>query len=110
VVALMAREHRLSARVPLELPVHVWWRTITGKPQELEAKTENISANGMFVTIRRRLRNNAPISFRVDLPSEITRAPVQLLGHGRIVRCSGPGEAPGIAAVIDEYEIRPAAN
>ena len=106
----MAREHRLSARVPLELPVHVWWRTITGKSQDVEGKTENISANGMFVTIRRRLRHNAQISFRVDLPSEITHAPVQLLGHGRIVRRSGPGEVPGIAAVIDEYEIRPAGN
>ncbi|MGO9274567.1 MAG: PilZ domain-containing protein [Terriglobia bacterium] len=106
----MAREHRLSARVPLELPVHVWWTTTTGKSQEVEGKTGNISANGMFVTIRRRLRQNAPISFRVDLPPEITRAPVQLLGHGRIVRRSGAGEAPGIAAVIDEYDIRPAGH
>lgn len=102
----MAREHRLSARVPLELPVHVRWRTSTGKSQQVEGRTENISANGMFVRIRRRLRHHAPISFCVDLPSEVTRTPVQLLGHGRIVRLNGPGEVPGIAAVIDEYEIR----
>jgi len=106
----MARENRLSARVPLELPVHVWWTTTAGKSQEAEGRTGNISTNGMFVTIRRRLRHNAPISFRVDLPSEITRAPVQLHGHGRIVRRSGLDEVPGIAAVIDEYEIRPAGH
>jgi len=103
----MAREHRLSARVPLKLPVRVWWRTINGKSQEVEGKTGNISTNGIFVMIRRRLRHNAPISFLVDLPSEITREPVQLLGHGRIVRSSGAREAPGIAVIIDEYDIRP---
>jgi hypothetical protein len=106
----MAREHRLSARVPLELPVQLRWKTTTGKSRQVDARTGNISANGMFVTVPHRLRHNAPIAFRVNLPSEITRTPVQLQGHGRIVRRSGPGQAPGVAAIIDEYEIRPAGN
>lgn len=106
---MMTRENRLSVRLPLELPVRIWWKTNGGEAHEAKGITGNISANGIFVTGRRRLRRRAPISFRVDLPSEVTRIPVQLLGQGRIVRYSGPGEVPGMAAIIDDYEIRPAA-
>jgi len=102
----MTREQRLGERVPLELPVHLEWQTARGL-QRLDGTTRNISGNGIFVTIRRRIRNRAPISFRLDLPPEVTGAPVQLLGHGRVVRNTGSVEAPGIAAIIDEYEIRP---
>jgi hypothetical protein len=70
--------------------------------------TGNISGNGVFLSIRPRLGRHTPITFRLELPVEVTKAPVILLGEGRIVRHSGPREVPGVAAVIDSYELQPA--
>ena len=102
----MAREFRSSSRVPLELPVHVRWKTRTGKYRHAEGMTGNMSGNGLFLVIRPRLGRNTPIAFRLDLPTEITKVPVTLLGEGHIVRHSGPQEMPGVAAVIDSYELQ----
>jgi PilZ domain len=96
-------EYRSSARLPLELPARVRWKGREGV-EEAEGKTGNISGNGVFFIVSARLGPNTPITFSVQFPAEIAKASVELVGQGRIVRQSRPGEPSGVAAIIDDYQ------
>lgn len=103
----MTQEHRSSARIPLELVARIRWKDRSGRPGEAEAKTVNISGNGLLFTTPARLDPEMPFAFTVLLPRTITRTPVELVGEGRVVRRSVVGETEGVAAVIDDYRLQP---
>lgn len=104
----MMRQPRTGLRIPVELTIDLRWKSRAGNYHQVRGKTGNVSGNGLFVAVPVRPRRATPITITVVLPKEVTRAPVELYCQGRVVRWSGTRELPGIGAVIDEYELRPA--
>ena len=82
-------------------------RLCHAKLEEAEGKTGNISGNGVFFVVSARLGPDTPITFSVQFPSEIAKASIELVGQGRVVRQSRPGEPSGVAAIIDDYQLVP---
>ena len=99
---------RAGIRIPVELPVEVRWKSRSGNNRQVQGKTGNISGNGLFVKVPVRARRRTPITMTVFLPGGVGQAPVELLCQGRVVRWSRPGELPGMGAIIEDYEFRPA--
>lgn len=98
---------RGSLRVPLELPVEVRWKAGGGRTKKAEGKTGNISGNGLFMTIPKRLRAGSQIAFTIMLPAEIAKVPIKLICRGRVVRQHWSGDLRGVAAIIDDYKLIP---
>jgi hypothetical protein len=73
----------------------------------VQGKTVNIGPNGLFITIPRPLRPGKTITFTIRLPAELTKSPVELVCRGRVVRRRRTGKQQGIAAIIDDFQIRP---
>lgn len=96
---------RAGVRLPIELPVEIRWMSRVGGQRQAQGKTACISANGMFMTVPIRLRDQTPITVTVSLPLEVTKVPLELLCRGRVV--SQPGRRAGLGAIIDKYELRP---
>ena len=103
----MAETRRAHKRFPAKFEVNVFWTTRSGKQRQVKAETKDVSGTGMFMTVPVRLRRETPITFKVTLPTEITRLPVELVCQGRVIRASRRGEPPSFGAIIDDYEIRP---
>jgi PilZ domain-containing protein len=96
---------RSGVRIPLELPVHIRWKSAGGYRQ-VQGKTGCISGNGLFVRVPLRPPRSTPITFTITLPIEITKVPLELHCQGRVVHYSQRGEGLGVGAVIDEYKFR----
>ena len=103
----MAETRRAHKRIAAKFEVSVLWTTRSGKQRQIKAETEDVSGTGMFMKVPVRLRPETPITFKITLPTELTRVPVELVCQGRVVRASRAGEPPSFGAIIDDYEIRP---
>jgi hypothetical protein len=103
----MDENQRAGIRIPVELPVEVYWKSRGGHSRHAEGRTGNISGNGLFMSIPLRPPCKTPVRMRVFLPPDVTRLPVELLCNGRVIRWSTPGESRGMGATIDDYEFRP---
>jgi PilZ domain-containing protein len=101
------KELRLGERLPLELPVQVSWKPPKGSLRRVQGKTVNIGPNGLFISMPRPLRSGKTITFAIRLPVELTKSPVELVCRGRVVRRHHTGKQQGIAAIIDDFHIRP---
>ena len=99
---------RAGVRIPVELPAQVSWKNRAGKPRRATGKTAMMSGNGLFVAVHLRLPHETAVSITVNLPLELTKVPLQLLCHGRVVRQEKSETLSGIGATIDEYHFRPA--
>jgi len=104
----MNENQRSGIRIPVELPAEVHWKSRRGHTRCVEGKTGNISGNGLFVNIPVRPPCKTSVTMRVFLPATMTSVPIELLCNGRVIRWNCPGEARGMGATIDEYELRPA--
>jgi PilZ domain len=102
------QQRRGSQRIPLELPVEIWWKNRTGGTRQASGKVGNISGNGLFIEISARPRLETPVRFKVLLPQEVTQVPLELLCSGRVVRWNQRGQVQGLGAIIDDYELHPA--
>ncbi len=96
---------RGGTRMPVELPVHIRWKTQAGTERSAEGTTESMSGNGLFILVPVRLRRDTAIQFTVLLPAEVTGTPVQLQCVGRVVRQQKSGAPAGLGVVIDDYRI-----
>jgi len=96
---------RAGTRIPMELPVSIRWKSPAGIERRVEAKTGDISGNGLFILTPVRLRHDTEIQFTVLLPSEVTKVRTQLHCQGRVVRRRVRGAAAGIGVVIDDYQL-----
>ena len=96
---------RAGTRIPMELPVSMRWRTPSGTVRRLEAKTGNISGNGLFIQTSLRLRYDTPIELTVLFPAEANKVPTRLHCEGRVVRQQARAAATGVGVVIDEYDL-----
>ncbi len=100
-------ERRASQRIPMALPVEIRWEGLAGSPMQAMGVTGNISGSGVFIESPIGLDRATSVMIRVILPREVTKVALELLCHGRVARCNQHGQAQGLGAVIDEYELRP---
>lgn len=98
---------RGSTRIPLELPVHLRWKTQAGSERSAQGKTESMSGNGLFILAPLRLRHDTRLQFTVLFPAEVTRTPMQLQCVGRVVRQQRSKTSAGLGVVIDDYRFAP---
>lgn len=96
---------RGGTRIPVDLPVHIRWKTKKGTERSVQGKTESMSGNGLFILAPVRLRHDTLIEFTVLLPAEVTRTPVQLQCVGRVVRRQKSGSPRGLGIIIDDYRL-----
>ena len=81
---------------------------IESGPGEVEAVTENISANGLLFVSDRLPAIDSRINFRMTLPSEAmgTNKDVTVQCTGRVVRHFLENGEKKAAAVMDEYSLK----
>ena len=94
---------RTAVRFPMRLAIHV--RTEQG---ELDAVTENISANGLLFVSDSLPDIDSRIEFTIAMPSAVMGSDTDVTIHciGRVVRHYLQGGEKKAAAVIDEYFLK----
>lgn len=94
---------RTAVRFPMKLAIHV--KTEQG---ELDAVTENISANGLLFVADNLPAIDSRIEFTIAMPSAVMGSETDVTIHciGRVVRHSLQGDEKKAAAVIDEYFLK----
>jgi PilZ domain len=96
---------RAGTRIPMELPVSMRWKSSSGVERRAQAKTGNISGNGLFILTPLHLRHNTQIQLTVLFPAEATKVPTRLRCEGRVVRQQARAAVAGIGVVIDDYDL-----
>lgn len=96
-------EVRTAVRFPIKLALRV--KTDQG---EIEAVTENISANGILFTGATLPLVDAQIEFTILMPAAVMGTPEDVSVHciGRVVRHVEQPDGAHAAAIIDEYTLR----
>jgi len=94
---------RTAVRFPMKLALRV--QTEEG---ELEAVTENISANGLLFVSDRLPALDSRIEFTIAMPSAVMGSVTDVTIHciGRVVRHCIQGDEKKAAVVIDEYFLK----
>jgi hypothetical protein len=94
---------RTAVRFPMRLPIRV--QTEQG---ELEAMTENISANGLLFVSEHLPQVDTRIEFTIAMPSAVMGTTNDVTIHciGRVVRHYLQNGEKKAAAVIDEYFLK----
>ena len=94
---------RTAVRFPMRLPIRV--QTEQG---ELEAITENISANGLLFVSEHLPQVDSRIEFTIAMPSAVMGTTNDVTIHciGRVVRHYLQNGEKKAAAVIDEYFLK----
>ncbi|WP_353067326.1 PilZ domain-containing protein [Tunturibacter psychrotolerans] len=94
---------RTAVRFPMRLPIRI--QTEQG---ELEAMTENISANGLLFVSDHLPRVDSRIEFTIAMPAAVMGTTNDVTIHciGRVVRHYLQNGTKKAAAVIDEYSLK----
>jgi hypothetical protein len=94
---------RTAVRFPMRLAIRMY--TEHG---ELEAFTENISANGLLFISEHLPEIDSKIEFTIAMPSTVMGSATDVTIHciGRVVRHYLDGNEKKAAAVIDEYFLK----
>lgn len=94
---------RTAVRFPMRLAIHV-----LTEQGELDAVTENISANGLLFICDRLPAIDSRIEFTIAMPSAIMGSATDVTIHciGRVVRHYQQDGESKVAAVIDEYSLK----
>jgi hypothetical protein len=94
---------RTAVRFPMRLPIRM--HTDQG---ELEAVTENISANGLLFVGEHLPEIDSRIEFTIAMPSTVMGSATDVTIHciGRVIRHYMEGDQMKAAAVIDEYFLK----
>ena len=94
---------RTAVRFPMRLAIRL--HTDQG---DLDAMTENISANGLLFVSDRLPEIDSRIEFTIAMPSAIMGSATDVTIHciGRVVRQYLEGDEKKAAAVIDEYFLK----
>ncbi|HEV2708686.1 MAG TPA: PilZ domain-containing protein [Edaphobacter sp.] len=94
---------RNAVRFPMRLAIH-----ICTEEGDIEAMTENISANGLLFVSDRLPEIDSKIEFTITMPSAVMGSATDVTIHcrGRVVRHCIEGGEKKAAAVIDEYFLK----
>jgi len=98
---------RTGQRFLLKLPVEIQWKSPAGRLRKATGKIRDISSSGIFIDIPVRVPPATSISIKMVLPVKVAGVPLKLLCKGRVVRRNQDGQAQGVAATIDDYDVRP---
>lgn len=98
--AVATDQVRTAVRFPMKLAL-----TVTTPTGQIEALTENISANGILFTAKNLPEVDSRIEFTIVMPAEVMGTPQDLTIQciGRVVRHQKHGDETQAAAIIDEY-------
>ena len=99
-----SRDRRAARRFRMKLPLVV--RSFDGVPVALNGMTQDISESGVFFHVSSRPREQAPLEFVVELPSEVTMTdPMRATCKGRVVRVVEDqlSDGFGVAATIEGF-------
>jgi hypothetical protein len=96
-------ETRCSVRYSLHLPVR-----IVAKDREFQARTENISSNGVLFRLDEYIPADTPIEFLLEFPPAVLGNNCTAAAHcvGRVVRSYQGPPHYFAAAIIDEYRFQ----
>jgi len=100
-------ERRQGKRYPLKLPAEVRWKAPGKGACCARGEVGDISSSGLLVVIPTHLPLGTTINVTINLPLELTKAPVQLTCKGRVVRKNPLGKDQGISAIIEDFQLRP---
>jgi len=100
-------ERRQGKRYPLKLPAEVRWKAPGKGACRAQGEVGDISSSGLLVVIPNHLPLGTTINVTINLPVELTKAPVELNCTGRVVRKSHIGKGQGISAIIEDFQLRP---
>ncbi len=94
---------RTAVRFPMRLAIRI--KTEDG---EIEAVTENISANGILFSGENLPAVDSRIEFTIDMPASVMGSDSDVCIHctGRVVRHQIKGDLKQAAAIIDEYFLK----
>ncbi|WP_089408105.1 PilZ domain-containing protein [Granulicella rosea] len=94
---------RTAVRFPMQLAIRI--KTEDG---EIEAVTENISANGILFSGESLPAVDSRIEFTIDMPASVMGSASDVSIHctGRVVRHQVKGDLKQAAAIIDEYFLK----
>jgi hypothetical protein len=94
---------RTAVRFPMKLALHV--QSAQG---EMDAMTENISANGLLFVGDVLPAVDTRIEFTISMPSAVMGSMKDVTIHcvGRVIRHQMHGDVKKAAAVIDEYFLK----
>ena len=101
-------ERRQGTRYPLKLPAEVRWKAHGTRGERVRGEIGDISSSGLFVVIPKHLPLGTTINVTINLPTELTKVPIELFCRGRVVRKSPVGKGQGISAIIEDFNLRPA--
>lgn len=95
------KEVRCAVRFPLRLAA-----VLSTGERQLEAKTRNVSSNGVLFELEKSLNVGQSIDFSLQMPGGVFGTPrdVMVRCHGRVVRCSLSQGQYQAAATIDGYQ------
>jgi hypothetical protein len=95
------KEHRLAPRFAMQVPVEF----LLDDGSRLRAFTRDLSANGIFVSLKQPLHPQSYLRFLIRFPEEITSS-CKLLAvcDGSIVRREQGKYSEGIAVRIDRFQ------
>ena len=94
---------RTSVRFPMKLSLH-----LQSSAGEVDAVTENISANGLLFVGDDLPEVDSRIEFTIAMPSAVMGSIRDVTIHciGRVIRHQTHGDVKKAAAVIDEYFLK----
>jgi len=99
-------ERRQDKRYPLRLPAQVRWKARGKSVGRAQGRTGDISSSGLMVVIPNPLALGTTVHVTINLPTELTKVPVELCCLGRVIRKGGTGKGQGISAIIEDFQLR----
>lgn len=91
-------QQRRYRRFDLQYPVHL--KFVSGDlVSELDAVSRNVSLGGMLLETARVIPQHSPVSFLMTVHGGRIVRPIELAGHGEVVRVERSGEA-GFAIAV----------
>ena len=102
-------EKRKSTRVAIETPLKIKLADEQGNTVEVQARTRDVSRNGVFFFIDQSMSEGSSVDLILMLPEEVTQSGRQwVCCRARIVRVEGSGEGvQGVAAILEDCAILP---
>ena len=104
VLKIVHAEKSPGVRAAVRFPIHLQVEMVCdGRTQE--ARTENVSANGISLVTREKLRLGRRLRIRMLMPHDVLGTPkdVHVLCKGRVMRCEAVEQGYLVAATIDSY-------
>src|SRR5438094_10616418 len=93
-MAKPAPEKRKSQRVAIETPLKIKLADTQGNTVEVQARTRDVSRNGVFLFIDQTMAADSSVELMRMLPEEVTKSARRWAGcRAPIVRVIGSGEA-----------------